>query len=288
MLGVLLGLLIVAEARGITVGRGRLSLATAGTLLMVCGAWFAIGPLAWPVVFTTSSSYFVASSHLGLLEREVGYSIGTGLILVICGAFVDGWASRHRPCLGALKFGLAGHGRVRHLKMTDLNGRANAVDALEDEDLELRRLFARLHATRDGSVHEQAEYDDLVRRTLRHVSAREAAVTEVTRGASLEGGLRRVTSRYLGPSRAPEADRPRREDVAAHPGCWADPREAFDDLHELVRLVGTEIEWDLDEALPAIRVVLAGTGREAEYKKSSAKKKKKKKSIKPGQNLQLT
>ena len=97
MVGVLLGLLIVAESRGITVGRGRLSLATAGTLLMVCGAWFAIGPLAWPVVSTTSSSYFVATSHLGLLEREVGYSIGTGLILVICGAFVDGWASRHRP-----------------------------------------------------------------------------------------------------------------------------------------------------------------------------------------------
>jgi hypothetical protein len=97
VVGVLLGLMIVAESRGITVGKGRLSLATAGMLLMVCGAWFAIGPLAWPVVFTTSSGYFVATSHLGLLEDEVGYSIGTGLILVICGAFVDGWASRHRP-----------------------------------------------------------------------------------------------------------------------------------------------------------------------------------------------
>jgi hypothetical protein len=99
--GALLGLLIVAESRGITVGRGRLSLATAGTLLMVCGAWFAIGPLAWPVVSSSSSAYFVASSHLGLLEKEVGYSIGTGLILVICGAFVDGWASRHRPAAAA-------------------------------------------------------------------------------------------------------------------------------------------------------------------------------------------
>jgi hypothetical protein len=97
VVGVLLGLMIVAESRGITVGKGRVSLATAGTLLMVCGAWFAIGPLAWPVVFTSSSGYFVATSHLGLLENEVGYSIGTGLILVICGAFVDGWASRHRP-----------------------------------------------------------------------------------------------------------------------------------------------------------------------------------------------
>ena len=100
LLGMALGLLVVAESRGITVGRGRLSLAGAGTLLMVCGAWFAIGPLAWPVVFTSSSGYYAATSHLGLLEYEVGYSIGTGLVLVICGAFVDGWASRHLPTAG--------------------------------------------------------------------------------------------------------------------------------------------------------------------------------------------
>lgn len=93
--GVLLGLFVFAESRGVAVGRGRLSLATAGTLLMVCGAWFAVGPLAWPVV-SNGGSYFVASTHLRVLAYEVGYSIGTGLILVVCGAFVDGWASRHQ------------------------------------------------------------------------------------------------------------------------------------------------------------------------------------------------
>lgn len=95
-LGVLLGLFVIAESRGITVGKGRLSLATAGTLLMVCGAWFAIGPLAWPVI-DNSGPYFVAATHLRVLADEVGYSIGVGLILVVCGAFVDGWASRHQP-----------------------------------------------------------------------------------------------------------------------------------------------------------------------------------------------
>jgi hypothetical protein len=94
--GVLLGLFVIAESRGIVVGKGRLSLATAGTLLMVCGAWFAIGPLAWPVL-SNSGTYFAASSHLRLLAYEVGYSIGVGLVLVVCGAFVDGWASRHQP-----------------------------------------------------------------------------------------------------------------------------------------------------------------------------------------------
>ncbi len=94
--GVLLGLFVLAESRGISVGRGRLSLATAGGLLMMCGAWFAIGPLAWPVL-SNGGPYFVGGTHLRLLAYEVGYSIGTGIILVVCGAFIDGWASRHRP-----------------------------------------------------------------------------------------------------------------------------------------------------------------------------------------------
>ena len=94
--GVLLGLFVIAESRGVVVGRGRLSLATAGMLLMVCGAWFAVGPLAWPVI-SNGCRYFVATTHLRVLAYEVGYSIGTGLILVVCGAFVDGWASRHQP-----------------------------------------------------------------------------------------------------------------------------------------------------------------------------------------------
>ncbi len=93
--GVLLGLFVFAESRGITVGKGRMSLATAGVLLMACGAWFAIGPLAWPVL-SNGGTYFAAGSHLRILAYEVGYSIGTGIVLVICGAFVDGWASRHQ------------------------------------------------------------------------------------------------------------------------------------------------------------------------------------------------
>ena len=60
---------------------------------MLCGAWFALGPFVWPVI-SSSGGYFVAASRLSLLEYELGYSIGTGLIIVMCGAFVDGWASR--------------------------------------------------------------------------------------------------------------------------------------------------------------------------------------------------
>jgi hypothetical protein len=100
-LGVFLGLVVVGEARGVVIGRGRITLATAGTLLMVVGAWFAIGPYAWPVL-ASSGPYFVTGTHLRVLAYEVGYSIGTGIILVVCGAFVDGWAARHQPRLIAV------------------------------------------------------------------------------------------------------------------------------------------------------------------------------------------
>ena len=94
--GVLLGLFVVAESRGVTVGKGRLSLATAGTLLILCGAWFAIGSYAWPVL-TDSGTYFSSATHMRFLTYELGYSVGVGLVLVMCGAFVAGWASRHSP-----------------------------------------------------------------------------------------------------------------------------------------------------------------------------------------------
>ncbi len=94
--GVLLGLFVIAESRGVTVGKARLSLATAGTLLILCGAWFAIGPYAWPVL-TNSGTVFASSTHMRYLTYELDYSVGVGLVLVMCGAFVAGWASRHSP-----------------------------------------------------------------------------------------------------------------------------------------------------------------------------------------------
>jgi len=95
-IGVLLGLFVIAESRDVAVGKGRLGLATAGILLILCGAWFAIGPYAWPVL-TNSGTVFTSSTHMRFLTYELGYSVGVGLVLVMCGAFVAGWASRHSP-----------------------------------------------------------------------------------------------------------------------------------------------------------------------------------------------
>jgi hypothetical protein len=99
-LGVLLGFVVIGEARGAAVGRRRLTLATAGMLLVLCGAWFVIGPFAWPVL-VSGGSYFAGGSPLRVLAYQIGYSIGTGTVLVACGAFVAGWAARPQPQLAA-------------------------------------------------------------------------------------------------------------------------------------------------------------------------------------------
>ncbi len=93
VVGVLLGLFVMARSRVVDVGRGRLTLSTAGMILVLCGAWFALGPWVWPVV-SSSGHYFAAGSPLSLLEHVVGYSIGTGVIIVACGGYAIGWASR--------------------------------------------------------------------------------------------------------------------------------------------------------------------------------------------------
>jgi hypothetical protein len=93
-LGVLSGFVILGRVPGIVGGKGRITVAMAGFIALICGAWFVIGPLAWPVI-RSGHGYFVAASPLRELENQVGYALGTGLILAACGAFVIGWASRH-------------------------------------------------------------------------------------------------------------------------------------------------------------------------------------------------
>lgn len=88
-LGVLAGLVMMGTGGSTR----RLGLSGAGLVAIVCGAWFAIGPLAWPIVLG-SHPYFVAAGPLATLEHWIGYALGPGLILAVCGAYSLGWASR--------------------------------------------------------------------------------------------------------------------------------------------------------------------------------------------------
>lgn len=78
----------------------RLGLTVGGLLAIACGAWFVIGPMAWPVL-VSGGRYFVTASPLRELEYQVGYALGPGLILAVCGAFAIGWATRHNRPLGS-------------------------------------------------------------------------------------------------------------------------------------------------------------------------------------------
>jgi hypothetical protein len=81
-------------------GLRRLSLTAGGLLALVSGAWFVIGPLAWPVLVSNSLAIEAASS-LRELAYQVGYALGPGLILAAAGAFAIGWTTRHNRLLGA-------------------------------------------------------------------------------------------------------------------------------------------------------------------------------------------
>ena len=86
---------VVLWAASQAVGRGRMSLVWAGVITTLCGAWFIVGPRAWPVI-TTHGVYFAPAAPLRGLLYQVGYALGTGVILVVCGGYVIGWASRHQ------------------------------------------------------------------------------------------------------------------------------------------------------------------------------------------------
>lgn len=90
-----IGLMVLESSRGLVGRRGRLSLAGAGLIVVICGAWFAFGPWAWPVVNNTGE-FFRSASPLRYLAYIAGYAVGPGLIVASCGAFFMGWANRHQ------------------------------------------------------------------------------------------------------------------------------------------------------------------------------------------------
>jgi hypothetical protein len=89
------GLAILVVAPRTVAGSGRDVLSLAGLLGLLAGAWFVVGPLAWPVV-STATHYFVPAAPLRELGFQIGYALGPGLLVGISGGFALGWASRHQ------------------------------------------------------------------------------------------------------------------------------------------------------------------------------------------------
>lgn len=87
------GLVLLMRAGSTVVGRGRVTTGLAGLLAALCGAWFVVGEFAWPVI--DGRHYFVGAAPYHFLLEQLGFAVGTGVVLVACGAYAMGWAARH-------------------------------------------------------------------------------------------------------------------------------------------------------------------------------------------------
>ena len=95
-LGVVAGLAMVAAGSRRSRAARSSILAGAGLLAVVAGAWFVVGPSAWPLLRSHAGPYFAPTSAFHGLTNQVGSALGPGTILCALGAFAVGWALHHR------------------------------------------------------------------------------------------------------------------------------------------------------------------------------------------------
>ena len=131
----------------------------------------------------------------------------------------------------------------------------DALDLLESEDLQLRTLFTRLQQSQGESAEQRATYGDVAKEIIRHVSIRETAVAEVVRSVGNEPQLESMSESL---ERSMNIRRPViREVERKSRGVRGINLKTGPDFHpplmELVQQVGPEIEWELEEVVPAIR-----------------------------------
>jgi len=138
----------------------------------------------------------------------------------------------------------------------------DAIDLLAQEDLQLRRLFTELpHSKGTSSVEERATYGDIAKSVIRHVAVREAALGEVHRAVSHEPQLSGLAVHLESDETARRSLIDQVEKMSRGvQGINLNTGQNFDGpFHDLIGQVGTEIEWDLDVALPAVEAWLSGT-----------------------------
>lgn len=131
----------------------------------------------------------------------------------------------------------------------------NALDLLEREDLELRRLFSLVRQHRGTSVEDRADYGQAAKDVIRHIATREAALVEVAASLADHPGLERVSAQMQDnfATRRNHIDRVEKMSRGVQ-GINLNVGQDFDtEMQELERIVGTEIEWELGEAIPQIQ-----------------------------------
>jgi hypothetical protein len=78
------GLVLLGSAIG-PAGRLGVAKGLAALVVVACGAWFVLGPAAWPI-FSSSTVFSSATGAFTRFLNYVGYNLGPGLLLTALGA----------------------------------------------------------------------------------------------------------------------------------------------------------------------------------------------------------
>ncbi len=149
------------------------------------------------------------------------------------------------------------------VEMRSEHGDGNALDLLEREDIALRQAFGKVRTTRGPAVEERADYGDLAKSVIQRVATREAALVDVASVVSGVPELETLSHRLEHHSavRRQVIDRVEKMSRGVQ-GINLNTGQDFDtEFTEMMQIVGSEIEWDLDEAIPALRKALEEQGR---------------------------
>jgi hypothetical protein len=130
---------------------------------------------------------------------------------------------------------------------------------LEREDIELQSVFSRVRSLQGESVEERYEYGDLAKTAIRRVATREAALVDVATVAAGAPELQGLTERFerLSPARREALDTVEKMSRGVQGINLNTGQDFTKEFIDLMRIVGSEIEWDLREGIPTVRNVLA-------------------------------
>jgi hypothetical protein len=144
----------------------------------------------------------------------------------------------------------------RGVTMTTQSG--TALDLLEREDRELRSMFVLVLANQGPTVDERAEYGNLAKTVVRKVATREAAIVDVQEVVADVPELGNLAEQLVQQAHARRQVFDRVEKMSRGvQGISLNTGQDFDsEFTQLLQIVGSEIEWDLDEAIPAVRSAL--------------------------------
>jgi uncharacterized membrane protein len=134
-----------------------------------------------------------------------------------------------------------------------------AVDLLAREDAALAGLLAKMHEMSLGSVDARSEFGDLAKAMIRHAAAREAAVEDMTLALANCAPMAAVVERMDADLAAEHPALAELESLARGvTGMNLNLGQDFNGpLEQFEELIARQISWEMNEALPMIRTLLA-------------------------------